>query len=117
MFFFVAGGAFLLWFAWGGAGVRVCLLGASGLVWFGLVLVWFWFGFGLVLVWFWFGFGLVLVWFWFGFGLVWFWFGLVWFWFGFVCLCLRWHPRFVIWLQASPLCGAAPTFLCRRKEK
>jgi hypothetical protein len=52
LFFFVAGGAFLLWFAWGGAGVRVCLLGASGLVWFGLV----WFGFGLV----WFGFGLVL---------------------------------------------------------
>jgi hypothetical protein len=48
------------------------------------------------------------------------WFGLVWFglvWFGLVCLCLRWHPRFVSVLQASPLCGAAPTFLCRRKEK
>src|SRR6266702_3503638 len=40
---------------------------------------------------------------------------------------LRWHPRFVfvarpVWcfafvLHASPLCGAAPTFLCRRKEK
>jgi hypothetical protein len=43
------------------------------------------------------------------------WFGLVWF--GLVCLCLRWHPRFVSVLQASPLCGAAPTFLCRRKEK
>ncbi|SDI62517.1 hypothetical protein SAMN04487926_120150 [Paraburkholderia steynii] len=40
------------------------------------------------------------------------------------CVCagirglrLRWHPRFVSLLQASPLCGAAPTFLCRRKEK
>ncbi|AUT55268.1 hypothetical protein C2L66_26440 [Paraburkholderia caribensis] len=35
--------------------------------------------------------------------------------------CLFWplrrHPRFVSVLQASPLCGAAPTFLCRRKEK
>jgi len=30
---------------------------------------------------------------------------------------LRWHPRFVSVLQALPLCGAAPTFLCRRKEK
>jgi hypothetical protein len=30
---------------------------------------------------------------------------------------LRWHPRFAFVLQASPLCGAAPTFLCRRKEK
>jgi hypothetical protein len=29
----------------------------------------------------------------------------------------RWHPRFAFVLQASPLCGAAPTFLCRRKEK
>jgi hypothetical protein len=38
---------------------------------------------------------------------------LVCFWF----LFLRWHPRFVSLLQASPLCGAAPTFLCRRKEK
>ena len=36
---------------------------------------------------------------------------------GLVCLCLRWHPRFVSVLHASPLCGAAPTFLCRRKEK
>jgi hypothetical protein len=34
----------------------------------------------------------------------------------FACFC-RWHPRFVSVLQASPLCGAAPTFLCRRKEK
>jgi len=33
------------------------------------------------------------------------------------CLPLRWHPRCVSSLQASPLCGAAPTFLCRRKEK
>ncbi len=32
-------------------------------------------------------------------------------------LLFRWHPRFVSVLQASPLCGAAPTFLCRRKEK
>ncbi|CAG9206978.1 hypothetical protein BCAR13_1660010 [Paraburkholderia caribensis] len=31
-----------------------------------------------------------------------------------ICLCFRWHPRFVIALHASPLCGAAPTFLCRR---
>jgi hypothetical protein len=30
---------------------------------------------------------------------------------------LRWHPRIAFVLQASPLCGAAPTFLCRRKEK
>jgi hypothetical protein len=30
---------------------------------------------------------------------------------------LRWHPRVAFVLQASPLCGAAPTFLCRRKEK
>jgi len=29
----------------------------------------------------------------------------------------RWHPRDVIGSQALPLCGAAPTFLCRRKEK
>jgi hypothetical protein len=29
----------------------------------------------------------------------------------------RWHPRIAFVLQASPLCGAAPTFLCRRKEK
>ncbi|MEX3974203.1 hypothetical protein [Paraburkholderia caribensis] len=53
-----------------------------------------------------------------GSGLV-FWF---WFWFCFalasgVCFCFRWHPRIVSVLHASPLCGAAPTFLCRRKEK
>jgi hypothetical protein len=36
---------------------------------------------------------------------------------GVVFLLLRWHPRFVSVLQALPLCGAAPTFLCRRKEK
>jgi len=41
-----------------------------------------------------------------------------------LCLCagirgllFRWHPRDVIGSQALPLCGAAPTFLCRRKEK
>jgi len=33
------------------------------------------------------------------------------------CLFLRWHPRFASGSQALPLCGAAPTFLCRRKEK
>ncbi|MDR6385158.1 hypothetical protein J2802_005592, partial [Paraburkholderia caribensis] len=33
-----------------------------------------------------------------------------------VCFCFRWHPRYVSSLHASPLCGAAPTFLCRRKE-
>jgi hypothetical protein len=55
--------------------------------------------------------------------------GLVWFWFARVfagirvtvfaihALPLCWHPRFAFVLQASPLCGAAPTFLCRRKEK
>jgi hypothetical protein len=32
-------------------------------------------------------------------------------------LALRWRPRDVIGLLALPLCGAAPTFLCRRKEK
>jgi hypothetical protein len=32
-------------------------------------------------------------------------------------LPLRWHPRVAFVLQASPLCGAAPTFLFRRKEK
>jgi hypothetical protein len=32
-------------------------------------------------------------------------------------LLSRWHPRYAFVLQASPLCGAAPTFLCRRKEK
>ncbi|CAG9241949.1 hypothetical protein PCAR4_1100001 [Paraburkholderia caribensis] len=32
-------------------------------------------------------------------------------------LLLCGHPRFVSVLHASPLCGAAPTFLCRRKEK
>jgi hypothetical protein len=36
---------------------------------------------------------------------------------GLVVLAVRWHPRFAFVLQASPLCGAAPTFLCRRKEK
>jgi hypothetical protein len=36
--------------------------------------------------------------------------------FGFFLPC-RWHPRFAFVLQALPLCGAAPTFLCRRKEK
>jgi hypothetical protein len=30
---------------------------------------------------------------------------------------LRWHPRIAFVLYALPLCGAAPTFLCRRKEK
>ncbi|AUT65120.1 hypothetical protein C2L65_36735 [Paraburkholderia terrae] len=34
----------------------------------------------------------------------------------FACV-LFWHPRFAFVLQALPLCGAAPTFLCRRKEK
>ncbi|CAG9230813.1 hypothetical protein BCAR13_610019 [Paraburkholderia caribensis] len=33
------------------------------------------------------------------------------------CFRFRWHPRIVSVFQASPLCGAAPTFLCRRKEK
>jgi hypothetical protein len=32
-------------------------------------------------------------------------------------LPLRWRPRIVSVLHTSPLCGAAPTFLCRRKEK
>jgi hypothetical protein len=32
---------------------------------------------------------------------------------GFFC----WHPRYAFGLLALPLCGAAPTFLCRRKEK
>ncbi|WP_167450347.1 hypothetical protein [Paraburkholderia terrae] len=35
-------------------------------------------------------------------------------WFAWVCAGIR---DYVSWLQASPLCGAAPTFLCRRKEK
>jgi hypothetical protein len=48
------------------------------------------------------------------------------FWFFAFGVCLRrfWLgsygvglPCFVIGLLASPLCGAAPTFLCRRKEK
>ncbi|MFP3559368.1 hypothetical protein SB861_53480, partial [Paraburkholderia sp. SIMBA_049] len=30
-----------------------------------------------------------------------------------VFLHFRWHPRFAFVLHASPLCGAAPTFLCR----
>ncbi|GJH02948.1 hypothetical protein [Paraburkholderia terrae] len=34
-----------------------------------------------------------------------------------VWFCFRWHPRFASGSQALPLCGAAPTFLCRRKEK
>ncbi|CAG9212195.1 conserved hypothetical protein [Paraburkholderia caribensis] len=34
-----------------------------------------------------------------------------------ICFCFRWHPRYVSVLHALPLCGAAPTFLCRRKEK
>jgi hypothetical protein len=34
-----------------------------------------------------------------------------------VFMPLRWHPRYGSVLHASPLCGAAPTFLCRRKEK
>ncbi|MCO4882523.1 hypothetical protein VOI32_38285 [Paraburkholderia caribensis] len=53
-----------------------------------------------------FGFGLVFV-------LVW----IAWVYAGIRDLALRWHPRDVSALQASPLCGAAPTFLCRRKEK
>jgi hypothetical protein len=32
-------------------------------------------------------------------------------------LLFRGHPRYAFGLQALPLCGAAPTFLCRRKEK
>jgi hypothetical protein len=36
---------------------------------------------------------------------------------GWFALALRWHPRYAFVLHASPLCGAAPTFLCRRKEK
>ena len=72
------------------------------LVWFGIVLVWFWYGFGMVLVcfgmvlrWFcygfamfWYGggmvlvcFGMVLVWCWYG--LVWCWYVLAWCWYGF----------------------------------
>ncbi|CAG9223568.1 hypothetical protein PSAB6_420101 [Paraburkholderia sabiae] len=40
---------------------------------------------------------------------------LVFFWFfGFGCGGIR---EFVSVLQASPLCGAAPTFLCSGKEK
>jgi hypothetical protein len=34
-----------------------------------------------------------------------------------VWFCFRWHPRYGFGLLALPLCGAAPTFLCRRKEK
>ncbi|MCO4881059.1 hypothetical protein L8949_29110, partial [Paraburkholderia caribensis] len=30
----------------------------------------------------------------------------------FLAFAFRWHPRIVSVLQASPLCGAAPTFLC-----
>jgi hypothetical protein len=36
---------------------------------------------------------------------------------GLVCMCFRWHPRYAFGLLVLPLCGAAPTFLCRRKEK
>jgi hypothetical protein len=36
---------------------------------------------------------------------------------GSLFLSFRWHPRYAFVLQALPLCGAAPTFLCRRKEK
>ncbi|MDR6384074.1 hypothetical protein J2802_004502 [Paraburkholderia caribensis] len=35
----------------------------------------------------------------------------------FALFAFRWHPRYVSLLHTSPLCGAAPTFLCRRKEK
>jgi hypothetical protein len=45
-----------------------------------------------------------------------FWFLVFGFWFLVFGRC-RWHPRCAFGLQASPLCGAAPTFLCRRKEK
>ncbi|MEM5434986.1 hypothetical protein [Paraburkholderia diazotrophica] len=37
--------------------------------------------------------------------------------FVFMFLPLRWHPHMRLAAQALPLCGAAPTFLCRRKEK
>src|ERR1700760_17516 len=30
---------------------------------------------------------------------------------------LRWHPRYVFAAHALPLCGAAPTFLCRLQRK
>jgi hypothetical protein len=43
--------------------------------------------------------------------------GFLFFAFAFGFFGFRWHPRDVIGLQALPLCGAAPTFLCRRKEK
>jgi hypothetical protein len=36
---------------------------------------------------------------------------------GVLFLLFRWHPLDVIGLHALPLCGAAPTFLCRREEK
>src|SRR6266702_5743289 len=47
-----------------------------------------------------------------------------WFWFllsrrkcrWLVCLSFRWHPRYDFPFLVLPLCGAAPTFLCRRKE-
>jgi hypothetical protein len=35
----------------------------------------------------------------------------------FVVLAVLAFPCFLIGLLALPLCGAAPTFLCRRKEK
>jgi hypothetical protein len=34
-----------------------------------------------------------------------------------VVLAVLAFPCFLIGLLALPLCGAAPTFLCRRKEK
>jgi hypothetical protein len=37
--------------------------------------------------------------------------------FWFLVFGFRWHPRFASGLPVLPLCGAAPTFLCRGKEK
>jgi hypothetical protein len=37
--------------------------------------------------------------------------------FVFLFFAFCWHPRFAFVLHTLPLCGAAPTFLCRRKEK
>jgi hypothetical protein len=34
-----------------------------------------------------------------------------------IAIAVRWHPRFAFVFHALPLCGAAPTFLCRGKEK
>jgi fucose 4-O-acetylase-like acetyltransferase len=44
-----------------------------------------------------------------------FWFSV--FGFGGIRDFLRWHPQFRFGLLVSPLCGAAPTFLCSGKEK